>query len=677
MKPTREGWDWSTKLGLGSGREAGLLGWVLGWGLGLGLGLCVLPERCAAQTDNFDDANDEGWVRYDRTGTATFTFPEGGYRIQAASVGGAEEQKAQVFSYRAEEYTDFYAAVDLRGWDNDVRSAIGLFFRGQDVSPGWTSGYVLYWTPAVSGGGNRLFSIYIIYADQPLAAVAATYLTLDPNRTYRMVATGKGDLFEGRMYDLADLTHPIASISGRDALLPSLNLGQRGKCGLFAYSRNNTTVDVTFDNYVAAATDPGGVPAPGTAHPVPGMPQVVGRVPRANQNLHPAGGGVAFTATTLGGAAIDPADIRMWLNGGDVSAQLAVGGAPNARTVTYGGLVANEVYAGQIVLTDAGGRTSTNEFSFDTFSENFLSSDAVPKVEAEDYNYDSGKYQNDPPPSGLTAGGAPVNGNGVGYFNLLGTPEVDYSDRRSNPENDYRAYRVEDRVGTAAGSLYYLHIDPFQGQMTVSTNDTPLAEHASLGLPDYQVQRTEGGEWLNYTRVFAPGRYHVWARLSSIVGQDLLFAEVTGDRTQPNQETTQLGAFRLTNTGHISAYRYFPLLDEADQPQVLAWGGEKTFRLTVGGPQQDLTKNTVQLNYLIFVPARPSPVRLVNPERDSAGFRVSFLSEAGVSYQLESKDTLAEGTWVSRSSAVIGNGALKTMLDAGAASMRFYRVVAQ
>src|SRR2546430_9566807 len=49
---------------------------------------CLLSLGARAQiSDNFDDGNDGGWTRYDPLAPfgapATFSFPNGGYRIQA------------------------------------------------------------------------------------------------------------------------------------------------------------------------------------------------------------------------------------------------------------------------------------------------------------------------------------------------------------------------------------------------------------------------------------------------------------------------------------------------------------------------------------------------------------------------------------------------------------------
>ena len=646
----------------------------------LALGVLVgLPFLAVSQTDDFDDGDDAGWTRYDRTGMATFTFPDGGYRLQAQSVGPVETDKALVLATRGEDYTNFYAAVDLVNWDDNTvtnaRSAIGLAFRAADVGLGTTRSLVAYWTPAISGGGNRVFSIYYLWSDFPISAVAATLVTLEPTNTYRMVATGVGDFIEAKLYDLKDLTTPVAYISGHltGLGLEGFDLPQSGKCGLFLYSRNNTTVTATYDNYVAAELDPGLVPPPATPHPIPGTPQVVNRVPVSNKNFHPRTAEISFNATTLGGNGIDPSGVRLTLNGVDVSSRLSISGSTNNRTVSYSGLASNKLYHANITLTETGGKSSTNDFYFDTFSESYITNVAK-LVEVEDYNYSNGQYQNDPPPSGYDSTQNLVNGGGVGYVDLVGTPDVDYFDRRSGPEVGYSAYRSSDSVGTFAGSLYYLTDG---GGVTVATNDTPLQKFASLGLPDYQVQHTEGGEWLNYTRTFAPDRYKVFLRLSGISPQDVLFDEVTSDRTVTNQTTVNLGKFAVINTGHISTYRYFPLVDDMGNPVVLNWSGEKTFRLTMGGPQQDLTKNTLQMNYLMFMPApaAPTPFTLINPGRVGNTFSVSFASESGVTYTLQYKNALTD-SWTDGSS-VGGDGTIKTLTDVSTESARFYRVSAR
>lgn len=635
-----------------------------------------LTQRVMAQSDDFNDGNDNGWTRYAK-GHSIVTFTNGGYRLQGTDTNGVE---AQVFTYRTNEYTDCYASVDFNAWDTNSssRAGYGIGFRLTDIGPDTTMGYSIYWTPAVSGGGAKVFGLVAIITDVPFV-VCATITLPDPTHSYRMVASAVGDFVEGKIYDKADLTKPIAYVSTHDSFFPN------GKCALFALTRgdlnNGTNYDVTFDNYYAAAVPPSGVADPGIPHPVAGTPQVVNRVPTSNKNFHPPASGISFNATTLSTNAIAPSAIQLLLNGADVSSALNISGTASNRTVSYTGLASNKLYQARIVLTETGGKSSTNDFYFDTFSESFVTSSAVKIVEAEDFNYSAGQYQNSPLPSGLDGNGSGVNGGGVGYYGLAGTPSVDFSDTSTSPDGAFlgwsmRAYRDADPVATAAGAIYQLTDSGATLQMT---NDTPLQFYSSLGLPDYHVRNTKGGEWLNYTRVFSAGRRQVYLRLASIAPQDVFFDEVTSDRTVAGQTTTNLGKFIVVNTGHPSTFRYFQLVDQLGNPVTLDWSGEKTFRLTMGGIQQDLTKDALQLNYMMFVPAPlvvPSPFSLVNPQRNGTTFNVSFPTQSGFTYTLWHKDSLSDLNWISGTS-VVGDGTTKTLQDITGEASRVYRVSAQ
>ena len=55
----------------------------------------------------------------------------------------------------------------------------------------------------------------------------------------------------------------------------------------------------------------------------------------------------------------------------------------------------NVVYDASIVLQDALGRRTTNQWTFDTFSDAYLASSAVKVIEAEDYDF-RGVFIDDP-----------------------------------------------------------------------------------------------------------------------------------------------------------------------------------------------------------------------------------------------------------------------------------------
>ena len=167
----------------------------------------------------------------------------------------------------------------------------------------------------------------------------------------------------------------------------------------------------------------------------------------------------------------------MVLNGLDESANLVVSGDPNNRAVTFSGLSANRFYNAEITVSNVLG-SRIQRLRFDTFSE----SDAL-MIEAEDYNYASGQFQNDPLPSA--------------YANQTGTAGVDYLDTSSFPTHPLvdLVYRSGDDVGTRP--LNWLNY-----------NDVLRTKYVIAAIPDYYVRFLTAGDWMNYTRDFANKRYN-------------------------------------------------------------------------------------------------------------------------------------------------------------------------
>ena len=579
---------------------------IIGWAFLL----MLAGQRLAfGQTDDFNDSNDTGWVRFglDAAGLppATYSFPDdsfGGkaYRILVPAPPIPNAGPARAFSYRTNLYDIFYAAVDVVAWDNSLNQAFGFLIRAGNIGLGQTDGYVLNYDPNQGAGGRGQFQINVITGEDPVTLAAAN-ITLDPTRRYRFVTSGAGSTLVGQVYDFSDLTTPLVTISADDVSYPS------GVLGLFVFSRvdaadyiNPTTgkADVTFDNYYASTSAPAPVGPQGTAHPEPGMPQVANRTPDARANFYAYTNGIGFTATTLTTNTINTSAIRLYLNGADVSSGLAVSGTTSNLDVAFNGLAANTVYDARIVLSDLAGRTSTNEFTFDTFDEGYFDSPAVKVIEAEDYNYGGGQFQDNPPASGLDNLGTQINGGGVGYFDLVASPGIDYFDRSATAGSGATPeYRTTDFVGTQAGSVNEIESDNSR-----VINDTIRQKYIADNLPEYEVRGTEGGEWLNYTRIFSNASYHVYLRAACRASQSVFLDRVTGDPGQSNQTTARLGVFNMPSTAILVNYRYVPLTDANGNPAMLNLSGTNTVRLTLGGSQTDVTQYTMVLNYLLFAP---------------------------------------------------------------------------
>jgi hypothetical protein len=643
-----------------------------------------------AQVDDFDDGNDEGWTRFNPLTVvgagATWSFPGGAYRLEAPAPPVPNAGPARAFTYRAEaRYTNFFAAVDILAWNNDVNQAFGILGRGDHIGPGTTQGYVCNYNPNQSSGqpGGQ-FQINRATGEAEDGTLASANVTLEAGRTYRMVFMGVGSTLVGKLYDLEDLTRPIATIIAHGNEDDRVATYPDGYCGLFVFFRGGSAqwaestslADATFDNYMAAVTAPETVAEPGTPHGVVGMLQAINRVPVSYASFYPAGDGLEFNVSTLTSNEINVESVRLILNGRDVSSSLDIEGLSNQLQVRYGGLQPNRIFDARIELEDSQGRQSIQAWTFDTLTEEFLAAAPVVVIEAEDYNYELGQFQNYPPASGLNSAGIQVRGHGEGYFDALGGPDIDYS----KAAHQFGAgvepvYRLEDFVGTQAGSV---ELQP--GAILI--NDHRRQKYIVDDLPEYQVRRTEAGDWLNYTRTFAPGQYHVYLRVASKARQDILLDRVTGDPTFLDQTTAPLGVFQVPNLGMNSIYRHVPLTDDNGNRLTLDLSATQTLRLTMGGEVGEFaTRWTKALNYLLVLPVvdePPQAVRLGNPQLDPTGFRVSFPSEQGRAYTLETSNRLdMPGSWTTADTAT-GDGQPIELTDpAPSGDVRFYRVRAE
>ena len=647
------------------------------------IGLGMLP-RVSAQSDDFNDGNDTGWVHFGLSvvgAAATYSFPDDGfggkaYRIQSPAPPVPNAGPARSFSYRTNVYSDFYAAVDAISWDNSLNQAFGFLFRGANIGLGTTDGYVMNYDPNQGSGGRGQIQINAITDEVPTTITAAN-ISLVPTQRYRFVLTAVGNSLTGQIYDFNDLTQPLVTINAPD----DSSYGS-GVAGLFHFSRVNAAnytntvtgkADSTFDNYLVSTAAPGSVAFPATPHPIPDMPQVVERTPQAGANFYPYTNGISFTATTLTTNVVNTNAIKLYLNGADVSPGLSMSGTVSNVDVTFNGLDSNTVYDARIVLADLAGRVSTNEFTFDTFDQSYFDSPGVKIIEAEDYNFDSGQFQDNPPPSGVDSAGGQVNGGGVGYFDLAGASGVDYFDRSSSAGSGTTPeYRTQDFVGTQAGTAAEVQPGPV-------LNDTIRQKYATNSLPEYEVRRTEGGEWLNYTRVFSNGNYNVYLRAACRAPQAVILDAVTSDPSRTNQTTSPLGVFNVPSTGLIVRYRYVPLTDTNGNLAVLNLSATNTLRLTLGGPQTNVTQQTMTLNYMAFLPAQatvPQPQPTLTTAVVTGGNLLFSLATANaITYTVQYKDSLTQSNWVD-STTIVGNGTTRTVTNAVVGTSRFFRVSA-
>lgn len=618
---------------------------IAGAGLALLLAM-ALPAAAQVLTDNFDSgALAPGWnVRNVVQGLGGFVsneFPTNGsgraLRIQRGSADMAAIGQPQPYGtgrawfYFTNEFTDFYVAQDIVRWDPATNQAIVLLARANgyndEIFPGFpglgtVNGYVCNYDNLQDGDGpgdrkGGQFQINTVSSEAP-STIAAGNVTLIPGNTYRQVFKGVGTVLTGELYDMEDLTRPIVRIVVDDSFFPHVS----GASGFVSFHRDDdfhpNRTDMTIDNFYAGPSDPNTDIAPAIRHPVAGTPQVVTRVPAERfKNFHPVASGISFTARTFTANEIQANATKLYLNGVDMSSALAplpANGSTLTFTTAAGTLQANTVYEGRIELQDtAGALKSTNTFWFDTFTDAFVSTAPVITIEAEDYNYSNGLYQANAPLSGFDTNGGTVNGFGVGYAGLIGTPEVDYHDSRTSMENgwqDYRASYLDPFYGDYTGILEgnreeiedMLHPPPTTpaSQDPNRPNDNKRQKYATAHMREIHVARTWPGEWLNYTRPFGNTNYHVYLRVGAHEAQQIRLDQVGGDTTTTNQTLTELGIFDVPSQLTTYNYRYIPLTSGGSKA-VVSLSGTQTLRLTILGTVEK-DEWLVYMNYLLFVP---------------------------------------------------------------------------
>jgi hypothetical protein len=322
-----------------------------------------------------------------------------------------------------------------------------------------------------------------------------------------------------------------------------------------AATGQNSALDVDFIAYKLGASFPGGA--------LDNLPPELENIsPAYGTAFHPAASGISVDATTQGINNLPPERAKLTLNGQDVSSALTVSGTPQARKITYTSLLPNNVYTGVLIVSDQEGRSATNKFSFDTFVEA-----QTTVIEAEDYNYFSGQFI-DNPPAGV-------------YADQAGTLWIDFLD--TTPAS-LGAYRTADPVDIQA------------------TADNAREKFTSAGLSDYQIGLIGRGEWWNYTRTLVSGKYYAYLRYAATAAQDVRLDRVIGNITQPDQAVQFLGTFSVLRTGSLNSFDYAVLSDLLGNPVALPLEGLTTLRLTAVSASANLA-----LNYLILVSAPGGP----------------------------------------------------------------------
>jgi hypothetical protein len=284
----------------------------------------------------------------------------------------------------------------------------------------------------------------------------------------------------------------------------------------------------------------------------------------------------SFTFTVNSVQGVPSTNVVLKVNGVDKSSALTFSGTDFGRQVTYPGpFVANTIYNLEIIATDVKGITSTVPIAWDTFKQDNFS------IEAEDFNYSSGHYNDNPGIGSLSP-----------YALMVGTPLIDENDpSEGGAHHDYRPYDTNTLTGEIVGTK------TMPNEVVRKAYADAMAAGDALAI-DYAVGWIDTSEWLNYTRTFPSGTYQMSARIASSGGYGLRFDWVTSTASAANQTTCPFGIMSgpAIAPGTSEIFGFAPLTD--------AFGTQLIQRFTAGVKTMRFNKvsGDVDLNFYQFVP---------------------------------------------------------------------------
>jgi hypothetical protein len=253
-----------------------------------------------------------------------------------------------------------------------------------------------------------------------------------------------------------------------------------------------------------------------------------------------------------------------------------------------------------------------------TFIVNPYPTEGTFVIEAEDFNYDSGKSNPQKGVADMDVDVMPYLGGA--YDTLNATVGIDYN---GNDANDSDLYRTElDATGSNAVNM----ISNTGGRWGTDRGIFTV-------LTSYRLGWVGGGEWENYTRTFPYTNYNVWGAFSrdsrdpNLIGASL--ALVSGDITTSNQTTSALGTFSGPGTGGWGRNMLFPMKNSQGKIASVRLDGLQTVRLTHGAGGD--------FDYLLFVPtgAPVDPPRITGISQSGNNITVTW-SGGGVLWSASS-----------------------------------------
>jgi hypothetical protein len=334
---------------------------------------------------------------------------------------------------------------------------------------------------------------------------------------------------------------------------------------------------------------------------------------------------LTFTVTT-DGATFPAGGIKVNLDGFDVSSALVFSGSASNETVVYPDLLPNALHTAIITATNSLGHGIAITNQFDTLNENNFT------VEASDFDYNGGQF--------ISSNNWYPNA----YYGYPATSNIDYYHTILGCETyPYRPSGIPQQQG------YDWLPDLF----------------VEYGGVDFDLGCFGIGDWANYTRVYPAGKFFVYMRTAGYGSNCMYLEQVVSGAGTTNQAVAKLGNFSSTEPNDLT-HAWTPLTDDGlVSPVVVSLNGQETLRLTT-------TTGDCYPNYFMLVPA--SGIGLA-AGKSAGNATLSFLSQAGVVYNVYASSSLSSGSW-NLVTNVLGTGGVVPLSLPASTSTQFYKVVA-
>ena len=461
-----------------------------------------------------------GWTRF----APTNAQPAGNYWVEAPAHSGAVGWKQWGAAYAA-------GQTNVAGVSQSFGSAPGSVYQAS----GW-----MY-----TKSGDTL-------GEDCMTWVEVSFLDASSN----LLALYKSDNFTAAAGTATWLEYPVALACDISAPLPPGDLNYPTYAVTGTVSQIVAPVGTTIVRYRYAYSQAGAQGGSANFDDAV-LDQISGPIPPVISGLFPLNmifvnpsDGITFIVNSPSGFTIHNSGIQLVVNGVDVSAGLAISGSASNKSVAYYGLQSNLTYTASISVTDSFGFAASANTYFET---TWVGIEPIVYLwEAEDFDFDNGKYINNPELCN-------VGGNPNCYFGKVGVEGVDEHNLNAGGSHQYR---------------------PDDPMATSVSGDYSRKNLFDAGRPDYRIDPFNYSEWVNYTRDWPNSTNWVIARLATDVG---LSGALTLSKVNPDTTTTDLGTFTIASGRGWSTFDNVYLKDTNGFLANVILNGKETLRVTSGG----------------------------------------------------------------------------------------------